>query len=104
MFQPILVRPTRSFAIAAFFRQRDMAPIHLLPPLPFILRHIHRNPVKIRAHQSFAAKARQSPKQPQKYVLCQVVNVVVAPRKPRERPKDHLLMVADNLLEVRLAL
>jgi len=81
---------------------RHQRPLHAAPALPFVLRDVHDDAVEVCGQQGFSAKCRQRPVEPEKDLLRQVLNVFAAAIEPQEGAKDHLLMVADDLLEIEV--
>ena len=49
-------------------------------------------------------KSRQSAIQPKKHLLRKILDVFAAADQPRERSKDHRLMIAHHLLEADICL
>ncbi len=90
--KPLL--PRRSFV-----RKRNMGAVITSPPLPLVLRDIHRDPVKIGGDQGFAAKTRQRTVKPQKDIQRKIIDMLTTARQAQEGAKDHCLMVAYQLLE-----
>ena len=72
------------------------------PPLPFILRHVHRNAIQIRRHQRLSAKVWQRAIQPQKHLLRQIIQVLAASRQPQQCTEYHRLMLAHDLFEAEI--
>ena len=97
MLEAIFPCPT-GFGLASRFRQRDIQAI-FAAALPFILRHVDGDAIEIGAHERLAAKAGQRAEEAKKDILREVVDVVGATGEACEGAKDHLLMIADDLLE-----
>ena len=91
----ILIRADRG-------RDRHQRPLHAAPALPFVLRNVYYDAVEVGRQQGFSAKCRQRPIEPEKDLLRQVLNVLTAAVQPHEGAKDHLLMVAYDLLEIEV--
>jgi len=88
----ILVRVDKS-------RDRHQRPLHPAPALPFVLCDVGHDTVEVGGQQGLSAKCRQCSVEPEKDFLRQVLNMFAAAIQPQEGAKDHLLMVADDLLE-----
>ena len=76
-----------------------MGAVNTSPTLPLVLRDIHRNPIQIGCDQGFTAKTRQRTVEPQKDILCQIIDMLTTPCQAQQGAKDHCLMVAYQLLE-----
>jgi len=85
-----------------------MAAIHLLAPLPLVLGDVDRDAVEVGADERFAAKAGQRAEEPEKDILGEIVERGIMgaagapPGEAQQGAEDHLLVIADDLLETWL--
>ena len=77
--------------------------IDALTALPLVLRNVDCDAVEVGADERFAAKAGQGAIETEEDVLGEVVDVIGVAGETREGAEDHLLMIADDLLEAGLA-
>ena len=90
------------FPCSILIGERYLTPVFTLTPLPLVLSDVHGNSIEIGAQGSFTTKVRQRTKQPEEDILREIFERVITSSEPRKCAKDHLLMIADDLLEVRL--
>jgi hypothetical protein len=86
----------------SFVRKRNVGAVITSPPLPLILRNIHRDPVEISCDQGFAAKTRQGSVEPQKDILRKIIDMLTTAGQAQQGAEDHRLMVAYQLLEAEI--
>ncbi len=95
MLEPVF--PARNFV-----GERDMRANIPTPPLPLVLRYVHRNAIKIGGDQGFAAKARQRTIEAKKDILGEIIDMLAAPGQPQQGAKHHVLVLAHQLLEAEI--
>lgn len=85
--------------IGGLVRDRDQRTIFAGSPLPFVLRHIHRDAVEIGGKKSLLPETGKSTVQAKKDILREIFKVLAASGKAKKCAEDHRLVVAHNLLE-----
>jgi len=87
------------FPTGGFVRERDVGVTVAAAALPLVLGDVDGDAVEVSGDEGVAAKARQGAVKAEKDVLGQVIEVLSTAGEAQEGAEDHVLMVADHLLE-----
>lgn len=90
------------FPVRELVGEGDVGTVVAFAALPLVLCDVKRDAIEIRGDEGFAAKAGQGAVEAEENFLGEIVDVLACAGEARQGAEDHVLMVADELLEAEI--